>query len=100
MAPQLLYKGGIVKSWGKKQAVAVDEALWATLPKLPEAPRARADIAWFVYGLERDASDNRYHLVPRGTFYTRFEDALLKITTTDAESVNDFVRLLEEKMNR
>ncbi len=49
LAPQMIYKGGILKAWGKKQAVVVHRNFYATLPKLrPVEPgdEAKADIAW------------------------------------------------------
>jgi hypothetical protein len=35
LVPQLLYKGGILKAWGKKQAVALHRGFFSTLPDLP-----------------------------------------------------------------
>jgi hypothetical protein len=32
LAPQLIYKGGILHTWGKRQAVAVDSNFFSTLP--------------------------------------------------------------------
>jgi hypothetical protein len=98
LAPQLMYKGGILHSWGKKQAVAVDEPFWATLPKLRTVPPEEADIAWFIYGLDLDPADNRYTLVRRDVVYTKFEDALLQITKTKGGNVADFVKVLNAKI--
>ena len=36
LAPQLIYKGGILNSWGKKMAVALHNSFYETLPTLPE----------------------------------------------------------------
>ncbi len=60
LVPQLIYKGSILKAWGKKQAVALHEGFFNTLPPLPTSDPAHADIAWLIYGLELDATGQRY----------------------------------------
>jgi hypothetical protein len=52
LAPQLIYKGGILKTWRKKQAVALHRAFYDTLPTLPEVGADKADIAWLIYDLQ------------------------------------------------
>lgn len=59
LAPQLIYKGGILKAWGKKQAVAVHSAFYNTLPVLVEVSPDQADIAWFIYDLIHDPVTHR-----------------------------------------
>ena len=51
LIPQLLYKGGILHAWGKKQAVALQRVFFDTLPDLPGVSAADAEIAWFLYDL-------------------------------------------------
>ncbi len=41
----MLHKGGILKDWGKKQAVAIQRTFYETLPQLPEVSREKAEIA-------------------------------------------------------
>ena len=41
LAPQLLYKGGIIHAWKKKSAVALDSHFFATLPILKEVPEKK-----------------------------------------------------------
>ena len=100
LAPQLLYKGGLLRQWRKKQAVALHESFYATLPVLPEVPPSEADIAWFLYGLQRDTRTNRFHLVRARTVYTPFESTLDKITTAPpAGPVEKFISKLQEKLD-
>mgnify|MGYP001767108442 CR=1 FL=1 len=99
LAPQLLYKGGIFKQWGKKQAVAIHQSFYATLPALPEVSASEAEIAWFLYDLKHDSVDNRFRLVKYKTVYTLFESAMLKITSAPAGSVTDFMAHLQEKLD-
>lgn len=48
LVPQLLYKGGILHSWKKKIAVALNKSFFATLPTLKQVPKDEADIAWLI----------------------------------------------------
>lgn len=51
LAPQIIFKGGILNAWGKKTAVALNSGFFRTLPNLPEVSKADADMAWLVYDL-------------------------------------------------
>lgn len=99
LIPQMLYKGGIFKSWGKKQCVVIQESFYKTLPELPEVPKEDADIAWFLYDLILDPSDNIYHLTLVRTVYTEFSRALSVVTTPKAGDINQFVNLLQSKLD-
>ena len=52
LAPQLLYKGGILHAWKKKIAVALDKIFFETLPQLKEVDKSEAEIAWLIYDLD------------------------------------------------
>lgn len=99
LVPQMLYKGGIFKTWGKKQCVVIQQSFYNTLPKLPEVPKEQADIAWFLYDLIYNPQDNMYHLTLVRTVYTEFSRALKAITTPKAGDVNTFVNLLQAKLD-
>ena len=100
LVPQMLYKGGIFKSWGKKQAVALQKTFFDTLPKLPVASKSKGDIAWFLYDLKYNKKEKQYHLELVETIYTEFEPALYRITTPKPGEVSDFVRILQNKLDR
>jgi hypothetical protein len=51
LAPQLLFKGGILHTWRKKTAVALNKGFFETLPRMTQAPKKEADIAWLIYDL-------------------------------------------------
>lgn len=72
LAPQLLFKGGILKEWGKKQAVAIHRGFYNTLPKMIEVDPAKSDLAWMIYDLQHDKKLNTYRLVRGQTVYTQF----------------------------
>lgn len=99
LIPQMLYKGGIFKTWGKKQCVVIQESFYQTLPELPEVPMEEADIAWFLYDLVLDPKENVYHLTLVRTVYTEFAQALSIVTTPKAGDINNFVSLLQNKLD-
>ncbi|WP_414414498.1 NotI family restriction endonuclease [Synechococcus sp. OH2] len=45
LVPQLVYKGGILHSWRKKIAVALNRSFFAALPPLEQVPKDEADTA-------------------------------------------------------
>ena len=98
LAPQLIYKGGILKEWERKTAVALHQGFYNTLPELGEVVPEEADVAWFVYDLQRDEAAQRYRLRNVRTVYTRFEDALERITRSKAGNEAAFIRRLERKL--
>lgn len=99
LAPQLIYKGGILKSWGRKQAVALHRKFYNTLPALPETPSDEAEMAWLLYDLVHDTTQNRYNLVLHKTIYTKFLDALERITLPQAGPVGTFINHLQERLD-
>ena len=99
LAPQLLYKGGILSDWNKKIPVALDKGLFDTLPTLEESDPQQADIAWFVYDLQLDQTQNRYSLARHRTVYTTFSKALEQITRPEVGNVEEFVQNLQTKLD-
>lgn len=99
LAPQLLYKGGILNKWGKKSAVALHSSFFDTLPLLPEILPAQADVAWLIYDLIPNKRTGKFQLAKQRTVYTKFESALAKITVAEAGPVDKFVAHLQEKLD-
>ena len=99
LIPQMLYKGGIFKAWNKKQCVAIQKSFFDTLPELPQTTKDKADIAWFLYDLTYSESDERYHLQLVDTIYTEFHSALQRVIYTKEGSLDDFISLLQEKLD-
>ncbi|MBF0136227.1 MAG: hypothetical protein H7833_04050 [Magnetococcus sp. DMHC-1] len=100
LAPQLIFKGGIFKSWNKKTAVALNRGFFNTLPSLQEVEPSHADIAWLVYDLVRDESQNILALTRWKTVYTKFTESLEKITQSTPGNIDDFVDILQEKVDK
>ncbi len=100
LAPQLLFKGGILHAWKKKTAVAIDQAFFDTLPALPPVPRAESDLALLVYELQPPTTAHGQHqLTLARTVYTSFLHALSVITTPRIGRVEDFMRDLQSKVD-
>jgi hypothetical protein len=101
LAPQLLFKGGILHSWKKKTAVALSKSFFDTLPLLKKVHKSQADIAWLIYDLKKikEAGQERYKLVKTDEVFTEFEPALLSITTPVPGKIIDFISLLQEKLD-
>lgn len=99
LAPQLIYKGGILKSWQKKQAVALHKGFFQTLPRLPEVDQNTAEMAWLIYDLVHSTTQNRYELVLHQVVYTMFDPALDQITKSEPGSIGDFIELLQARLD-
>lgn len=103
LVPQLVYKGGILHSWGKKIAVALNKSFFETLPRLTPVSKREAEIAWLAYDLKlltkKDEAPDRYSLTKVDEVFTSFEPALLSITTPSPGKVEDFMKLLQEKLD-
>ena len=99
LAPQLIYKGGILNAWGKKMAVALHKGFYQTLPHLPQVAPEEANLAWFIYDLEHDPTQNVFRLVRSQTVYTEFKPALDKLTTPEPGPIDDFIEYLQGKLD-
>ncbi len=99
LAPQLLFKGGILNAWNKKSAVALDVAFFDTLPRLEEVDASVAELAWFVYELVENASGDRLTLTRVKVVYTKFSDSLRQITVSKPGRIHEFVDVLQEKLD-
>ncbi len=100
LAPQLIYKGGILNGWGKKLAVAVHREFFEQLPELPLADPAEADIIWIVYDLKYDDLAQRYRLERVEPRYTRFQRALDTITNPEPGDVDQFIKYLGDRIRK
>jgi hypothetical protein len=100
LAPQLLFKGGILHAWKKRTAVAVDHAFFSTLPELTTVPKEEADFALLVYQLLPPSGvECQFQLALEKVVYTHFTEALSAITTPRVGKVEDFVRDLQAKVD-
>ncbi|MEE9248243.1 MAG: NotI family restriction endonuclease [Dehalococcoidia bacterium] len=99
LAPQLIYKGGILKAWQKKIAVASNRGFYQSLPELEEVDKEEADVAWLVYDLQYDSQKRIYALRRHSVVYTHFETSLEQITRSEPGREEDFVGHLQSKLD-
>lgn len=99
LLPQILYKGGILRYWHKKQAVVLQKSFFETLPSIPRVGKDAADLAWFIYDTVFDDKAKRYKLTLLETIYTEFIPAVEKIATPEPGSVDEFLARLQERLD-
>ncbi len=99
LAPQLLFKGGILNSWGKKLAVALDSNFLATLPDFPSTDTSKAEMAWLVYNLEFDAERTQFILSRQQAIFSPFQLTLSSITVPKPGPIDEFLSHLQEKLD-
>ena len=95
----MIYKGGILNAWGKKTAVALHKNFYNTLPILPEVNREDSNLAWLIYDLVYNVEQKKYSLELERTIYTQFQPALDKVTTPEPGSMDDFIEILQDKLD-
>jgi hypothetical protein len=65
--------------------------------------KSEADIVWLIYDLElvkeKGKGPGRYCLKKVDEIFTEFEPALVSITTSSPGKVEDFISLLQEKLD-
>ena len=100
LAPQLIFKGGILNAWNKKSAVALNKGFFDTLPKLHEVSKEQADIAWLIYDLKPPAKPgSHFELFREKVVYTKFDAALKQITKSRPGKMEDFLRQIQTKVD-
>ena len=98
LAPQLLFKGGILHSWRKKSAVALNKRFFDTLPHLTEVSKSKADIAWLIYDLEMTQDGTHNELCLQGIFYTERPDAPAEAELGEGQPLDNFLSRLDAEL--
>lgn len=79
LLPQLQTKVPTIRTWGKKMAVIIDEAFFASLVGLDrERHLSNAEIAWFIVGY--DAKPGGWKLAAREVVYTKLDASVKSLT--------------------
>ncbi len=99
LAPQLLFKGGIFRAWGKKSAVAVHSEFFRRLPELPTVDESEADLVWLIYDLIHDPIHNVYRLQLSRRVFTTFSAALDTIAIPKPGELSNFVTGLQNRVS-
>lgn len=79
----------------------MNKSFFETLPTLKRVTKSRADIAWLIYDLTltKENGQDRFRLKKVDEIFTKFEPALLSITTPAPGKMDDFIKLLQEKLD-
>ena len=100
LAPQVIYKGQILKEWGKRMAVVVDKPFFETLPDIDTVEPDEADVCWLVYDLYDPGESKRFQLKLFKKVYTTWGDIAKSIVSPDVGDVQVFIDLLEKKITK
>ena len=98
LIPQLMYKGLILRSWRKKQAVIIDRSFYETIPIKPSSNNRLADLCWFVYEHSLSQETNKFEIKLFKKIYEDFEDSMKRIATPKAGNIDTFIADLEKKL--
>jgi hypothetical protein len=75
----------------------LNKSFFETLPSLKRVEKEKADIAWLVYDLKLESG--RFQLERVDTVYTEFQSALMTITQPVPGKLEDFIKILQEKLD-
>jgi len=99
LLPQLQTKVPTIRTWGKKMAVVIDEAFFASLINLEREPYpSNAEVAWFVVGY--DSKPKGWTLVPREVVFTKLEPSVKALTGGVPLSKERFEQQLRFKIGK
>lgn len=97
LAPQLELKVPTLRRWGRKMAVAVDEAFFDNMDAMKEVDAvADCDVAWFIVGFDDDVHGDS-HLVRRKAVFTTLEETRRGLIAADVVTKQEFEGLLISK---
>ena len=99
LAPQMIYKGQILRAWGKKLAVVVDRPFFNTLPDIKRTSKEKAEVCWLVYDLTENKAKTKYELTLVERVYTSWDDVFKSIANPDIGDVSEFISALENKLS-
>lgn len=99
LLPQLQTKVPTIRTWGKKMAVVIDEAFFASLVGLDrERHLSNAEIVWFVVGY--DPRPGGWTLVERDVVFTKLDASIKSLTGGVPLSKERFEEQLRFKLGR
>lgn len=99
LIPQIIAKGSILNQWHKKQAVALQNNFYNTLPPFPEVKKTESDFALFLYDLVETTENHNRSLKLQKIIYTTFKNALELIANYEAGPISKFTQVLQKKLD-
>jgi len=99
LAPQLLFKGGILHNWKKKTAIATIKESINTIGGLQVVRKENADIAWLIYNMKSALNtDSGYELYLDDVIYAKYPKECMKSGLGSCETEKMFLRRLENEL--
>jgi hypothetical protein len=95
--PQLYVKSRILRKWGRKMTIAVDESFFGSLPEIEQVSKSSADLLWLVYSL-KPTKNGTYELALSKRVYCDLRDSLSSIMDPEVGSEDVFLRSLQAKL--
>ena len=79
----------------------MNKSFFETLPLLKKISKSKADIAWLIYDLKlvKEDGQERFTLTKIDEVFTEFKPAVVSITTPAPGKMDDFVKLLQDKLD-
>jgi hypothetical protein len=99
LMPQLQIKVPTISRWGKKMAVVIDRAFWASLSEMRETrDLSNCEIVWFVVSFET-AKNGHFALRRDEVHYTTLNNAVEGLTGGTPMSLERFEREIRERLS-
>lgn len=98
MIPQLLTKSQILRTWGRKMAVAVDSGFFEDLPRMKPVADRTADLAWLVYDLKKSEGE-RLALTRVKKVLTDLRETIAAITKPEIGDEEQLMRQLQKRLS-
>jgi hypothetical protein len=99
LLPQLQTKVPMIRTWGKKMAVVIDEAFFSSLVGLKrERHLSNAEIVWFVVKYELKVE--QWILTPKEEVYTQLQPSVEALTGGIPLSKQEFENQLKERLSK
>jgi hypothetical protein len=67
---------------------------------MEQVAAADADMAWLIYDLQYQTTEERFTLDRHAVIYTKFDEALQEITQPRPGREADFLEVLQEKLDK
>lgn len=100
LMPQLQIKVPTLRRWGKKMAVVVDRAFFASMGKMAHVKDAsNADIAWFIVDFEFVPDTKRFQIKRGAVVFTTLDEAVDGLTGGKPVSQTEFERRIRAKLH-
>lgn len=97
---KLSSRAGILNSWRKKMVVVLDRQDFLKLPEMEYVSKQEAEVGYFAYELFYDKQFKNFKLSKYNQKFSRFQPFLSSILTPTCGNMDNFMKMIGEKMCR